>query len=89
MVSLKEMEKVLAVILSICLIVSVVFLGFIIDFSSGATGPGRGGDEFDMHSEPFQTTNSTTVHISMGYTPAKGAVLYCTYTITDSSHRNC
>jgi hypothetical protein len=40
-----------------------------------------------MYSESFQTTNSTTVHISMGYTPARGVVLYCTYTITDSNHK--
>jgi hypothetical protein len=81
------MEKVLAVILAICLFVSVAFFGFIIDFSSGGKGPGRGGDQFDLYSEPFQTTNATTVHISMGYTPARGVVLYCTYTITDSSHK--
>lgn len=87
MISLKKLEKVLAVILAICLFVSVAFLGFIIDFSSGGTGPGRGGDQFDLYSEPFQTTNATTVHISMGYTPARGVVLYCTYTITDNSHR--
>jgi hypothetical protein len=81
------MEKVLAVILVICLFVSVALLGFIIDFSSGGTGPGWGGDQFDLYSEPFQTTNATTVHISMGYTPARGVVIYCTYTITDSSHK--
>ena len=81
------MEKVIAVILVICLFVSVALLGFIIDFSSGGTGPGRGGDQIDLYSEPFQTTNATTVHISMGYTPARGVVLYCTYAITDSSHK--
>ncbi len=36
---------------------------------------------------PFQTTNASTVHISMGYIPARGVVLYCTYTITDTSHK--
>lgn len=81
------MEKVLVVILVICLFVSVAFLGFIIDFSSGGTGPGWGGDQFGFFSEPFQTTNATTVHILMGYIPARGVVLYCTYTITDSSHK--
>jgi hypothetical protein len=84
---LKKQETTVIALLLICLIVSVAFLGFIVDFSSGGTGPGRGGDEFDQYNAPFQTTKATTVHISMGYTPAKGVVLYCTYTITDTSHK--
>jgi hypothetical protein len=65
---LKEKEKILAVILTICLITSVTSLGFIIDFSSGGTGP-------------------VGVEINLTNTPAKGVVLYCTYTITESNKR--
>ncbi|MGO8805551.1 MAG: hypothetical protein ACLQO7_02955 [Candidatus Bathyarchaeia archaeon] len=84
---MKKKEAIIALALLIILSVLVAFLGFIIDFSTGGTGPGYGGDEFDMYSEPFHTTNSTTVHISMGYTPARGMVLYCTYIVTNSDHK--
>ena len=74
-------------ILAVCLCISLFFLGFIIDFSSGGTGPAYGGDSISLYNLPFQTTNKTTVNIYIGYTPAKGVVLYCTYAITDSNNK--
>jgi hypothetical protein len=59
--------------------------GFVVDFSDGDV-ISHGGGTIWLHNSPFQTTNRTTVNISIGYTPARGVVLYCTYTITDSNH---
>jgi len=86
-VSLKKIHAAIAVVLVICLCGSLFFVSFIVDFSSGGTGPGLGGDVISLYNLPFQTTNETTVNISMGYTPATGTVLYCTYTITNSNHK--
>ena len=73
------------IILAICLVSSIV------DFSAGG-GLYDEGDTIShrinhiryapyIYSEP-------TVDISLGYTPPKGTlVLYCTYTITDSTHK--
>ena len=84
---LSKPYAIIAVVLVICLCCFVVLFGFIVDFSNGGTGPARGGDVISLHNLPFQTTNKTTVELSIGFTPAKGVILYCTYTITDSNHK--
>jgi hypothetical protein len=68
---LRKPYAIIAVVLVISLCCFVALLGFIIDFSSGGTGPARGGDIISLHNLPFQTTNKTTVDLSIGFTPCK------------------
>ncbi|MGA2680900.1 MAG: hypothetical protein ABSF44_03770 [Candidatus Bathyarchaeia archaeon] len=70
------------------LCVSLFYVSFIVDFSSGSPSPrSLGGTLLSGYSVPLGTTNETTVNISMGYYPARGVVLYCTYTVTNSNHK--
>ena len=86
-IPLKRVYAIVAVVLIVCLCVSVVLFGFIIDFSSGGMPYGN-ADTISYHTDPFQTYNETTVELSLGYTPPEGTiVLYCTYTITSSNHK--
>ena len=76
-------------------VIAVIFLIFclglsVIDFHS--SGGLYGEDVISGRSGTYifapYIFNKPTVTISMGYTPAAGTiVLYCTYTITDSSHK--
>jgi hypothetical protein len=78
----------IALVLVICLSCLFFVVGFIVDFSSGDFGPTHGGDSIMLREHsPFYTTNNTTVRISLGFTPAKGALLYSTYTIIDSNQK--
>ncbi len=85
---LSKIYVAIASVLLICLCFLFFVVGFVVDFSIGNIGPGMGGDSIMLgeHS-PFYTTNNTTVRISLGFTPAKGVILYSTYAITDSNHK--
>ena len=73
------------IILAICLVSSIV------DFSAGG-GLYEYGDTISHYIDHIRYApyiyNEPTVDISLGYTPPKGTiVLYCIYTITDSTHK--
>lgn len=78
-----------AVLLVICLCVSLFYVSFILNFSTGSSpGPGPGGgDLFECYNVPEGITNQTAVDISLGYVPARGILLFSTYTVTNSNHR--
>jgi hypothetical protein len=85
-VNLNKPYAILAVGLIIFFCCLVTLSSFVIDFSGGGAGPGRGGDVLSVKGYSFFfTTNNPNVDISLGFTPARGVVLYCTYSITDSS----
>ena len=76
-------------ILAVCLVSSVV------NFSAGSGSAFAYWEDVDTISYGIKTIqfapyiyNEPTVDISLGYYPSKGSlVLYCSYTITDSSHK--
>lgn len=83
LISLKKLNALIAVVLAVCLFVAI-FLGFIVNFSSG--GSMHDGEAFrdGPRFAPY-VYNESTVDISMGYTPSPNIiVLYCTYTVLDS-----